>query len=173
MFHFHFRGLQDRKELGDLLDFLRVQDLSYPNYEAWVERTEAELDSGYKGAVLAFSEAKLVGDLIYQPHKEISCFLELKNMRIHPQLRERKFAEFMLKQVEVENREKYDAIIVDARANQKEIIGFMESQGYETFATLPLYHDSVPDVVMIKYLDKNKEKMIYSLAGKIVRNKAV
>jgi len=171
MFHFHFKGLEDKKELRNLIEFLVLQDLGYPNYESWVQKTEHELESGYKGVVLAFSGKQLVGDIVYQPHKAANCFLEIKNLRMHPQIRERKFAEFMLRQIEAENKGKYSAVICDARANQKDIISFLESQKYNMYATLPLYDKHTPDVVMIKFLDE-KNKLV-PLADKIIRGCAI
>lgn len=172
-FHFHFRSLQERKDLQELVNFLILQDLGYPNYDDWVGRTEHELDKGYKSVILAFSWRQLVGDLIYQPHKQVSCFLELKNLRVHPQFRDRKFAELMLRQAEVENKNKYDAIICDAPANYQRMIKFMESQGYDVFTTLPLYNKNSPDVVMLKFLDDSKKQLVLPLAEKIVFQKAV
>ncbi len=61
--------------------------------------------------MMSFSEGILVGDLIYQLHKEISNLLELKNIRIHPSIRNRYFAFFMLKQIEKENSGEYIGII--------------------------------------------------------------
>lgn len=171
-FHFHFKGLQDRKDLKDLINFLILQDLGYPNYDDWVQRTEYELDKGYKSVILAFSGRELVGDLIYQPHKEISCFLEIKNLRIHPELRERKFAEFMLKQSEAENKGKYDAIICDAPYNNP-VIGLMKSQGYQILNTIPLYDKNREDVVMLKFLNESKKQLILPIAKKIISAKAL
>ncbi len=173
MFHFHFKGLEERRDLQELINFLILQDLGYPNYDDWVQRTEYELDKGYKSVLLAFSGRELVGDLIYQPHKEISCFLELKNLRIHPQLQKRKFAEFMLRQAEFENKNKYDAIICDAPANYLEIIKFMETQGYTSFTTIPLYNQNSPDVVMLKVLDESKKDLILPIAEKVTLLKTI
>jgi len=170
---FHFKGLGDRKDLQELIDFIILQDLGYSNYNNWVQRTEHELDKGYKSVILAFSGRELVGDLIYQPHKEVACFLELKNLRIHPELRERKFAEFMLKQPEVENKGKYDAIICDIPAFRPKIVKFMESQGYEVFRTLPLYNKNRGDAVMLKFLNETSRRLLLPIAEKIVLQKAV
>jgi len=172
-FHIHFKELESKRELDNLIMFLLEQDLGYPNYEDWVQRAEHELSSGIKGVVQAFVEAHLVGDLVYQPHKEAPRILELKNLRIHPQLRTRKFAEFMVRQVEAESKGRYDAVILDARANQPGIINFMEACGYTAFATLPLYQDSVPDVAMLKVLNKEKSDSMIVSAKKIVYGKAV
>ncbi len=47
-FHFHFRDIQERADLKELIDFLAFQDLGYPRYEEWVQRAEHELDIGYQ-----------------------------------------------------------------------------------------------------------------------------
>lgn len=170
-FDFHFHGLQDRTDLQELVNFLVLQDLGYPRYDEWVQRAEHELDTGYKKTILAFSGGELVGDVIYQQHKEISCFLELKNLRIHPELRTRKFAEFMLKQVEAENKQ-YDAIICDLPSNQPKILNFMESQGYSILTTIPLYDKNVPDIVMMKFLNPETKQLLLSTAKNIIYRKA-
>ena len=171
MFHFHFKGLEDKTELSNLINFLILQDLGYPNYEDWVQRVEYELDKGYKSVILAFSGRQLVGDLIYQPHKEISCFLEYKNLRVDPRIRDRKFAEFMLRQVEAENQNKYDVIICDAPYHHP-AIRFMELQGYQIFNTIPLYNKNNPDVVMLKFLNEDK-KSLMKIAKGITFKKAI
>lgn len=170
-FNFNFHGIQDRADLKDLVDFLAYQDLGYPHYQDWVQRTEHELDVGYKQAVLAFSERHLVADLVYQPHKEASCFLELKNLRIHSTLRLRDFGRFMLRQVEVEHAGKYEAIICDTRANQPDITRFLESCGYSPLITCPLYDQNVPEVVMIKFLNKDKKQLLIATAHDFIRPK--
>ena len=160
--NFQFTDIQSRKELSQAIDFLHKQDLNYPNYDNWVQKTESELDSGYKNAILAFSGGKIVGDLVYQQHKKNPRFLELKNLRVHPEIRERNFARFMLKQVEVENQN-YDAIIIDAPSEHPEIISFMQTEGYISLLSKPLYDDGAPDIVMIKPI-KKPNKIITSMA---------
>ena len=170
-FDFHFRGLQEKKELTDLINFLSAQDLGYPRYDEWIQKTERELDSGYKKAILAFSDNKLVGDLVFQQHKEISCFVELKNLRIHPDLRIRDFGRFMLRQAEVESREKYDAIICDTHANQTNIVNFLENMGYSPLAIFPLYDQNTPELVMVKFLNPNKKEYLLPRALKSLTEK--
>jgi len=46
---------------------------------------------------LAFSDDFLVGNLVFQPHKEFPRIKELKNMRVHPKLQGRYFGAFMIK----------------------------------------------------------------------------
>src|SRR3989344_913366 len=95
-----FRIPQSVRELMALVDFVRKQDLGYPNYHYWVERMEAELKSGYKTALIAWDEnIGMVGDLIFQTHKGASSLLEIKNMRTAPQFRDGGCANLMEKQV--------------------------------------------------------------------------
>lgn len=157
--NFQFTAIQSKKELSQLIYFLHNQNLNYPHYDDWVQRTEGELDYGLKQAILAFSSGYLVGDLVYQKHKENPRFLELKNMRILPELNNRYFARFMLKQVEAENQN-YDAIVCDAPSEFPNIISFMESCGYTAILSKPLYDDNEPEIVMIKPIQKSKKIVI-------------
>ena len=162
-FNFSFRTPDSTQDLKQLIDFLMKQDLGYPQYEDWVQRAEQEIDQGYKIAILAFNEGKIVGDVIYQPHKQLPRVREIKNIRIHPQLRGRSFAHFMLKQAEVEQKEQYDALMVDARADQKDVIALLMRNGYVPLGQKTLYDPNAVEVIMIKTLDKRSESgILYS-----------
>jgi hypothetical protein len=168
-FDFNFTSLQDMKQLRELVDFIHLQDLGYPGYHDWVARAESELLSGYKGAIIAYSEGRVVGNLIFQPHKALSTLLEIKNLRVHQKLRGRDFARFMLRQLEVEADGKYDAIIGDIRHEQKQIAAFANSCGFTPIATIPLYGDGKRDVVIVKFLRKKETTLIQPLTRKIER----
>lgn len=157
-FDFSFRTLDCEKNLKRLIDFISKQDLGYKSYQDWVQKTEYELDSGYKQAILAFSEKRLIGDLIYQPHKGLSGFLELKNLRIHPEIRRRDFGHFMLKQMEAEN--KGYAIICDLRPSEQEAMNLLLFSGYFPIASVNLYDPNREDIVMVKIFG-NKEGLIH------------
>lgn len=172
-FDFQFATLQNTRQLKELVNFIAAQDLSYPHYQRWVQKAEHELSIGYKSAILAYSGGRLVGDLIFQPHKLASSLLEVKNLRIHPELRERNFARFMFRQLEVESRENYDALVGDVRAGQKGIITFLSSLGFQSVVSVPLYEDSMPDVTMVKFLKYGREGLIFPVAQKIVYQQAV
>lgn len=157
--HFEFTDIQSRNELSQLINFLHKQNLNYPDYDDWIQRTESEIDLGYKNTILAFSDKRIVGDLVYQQHKTNPRFLELKNMRVLPELKNRYFARFMLKQAEAKNPN-YDAIICDVPSEFPEIISFMESCGYFPILQKPLYDNNQPEVVMIKPIQKPKKIII-------------
>ena len=158
-----FRELGDMRELDALTRFLLMQNLGYPRYDAWVERTRWEIESGYKKAVLGFSDFELVSDCIYQPHKNMHGFLEIKNLRVREDFRMRDFGRFPLKQVEHDSRGRYDAIIGDVRLNQPEIIGFLRSYGFRELCVRPLYEKDTPDLIMIKWLNPAKRNVLEPL----------
>jgi len=160
--YFEFTDIQSRNELSQLIDFLHRQNLNYPNYDDWVQRTESEIIRGHKKTILALSGKRIVGDLIYQQHKENPRLLELKNMRVHPNLRDRYFARFMLRQAEAENPN-YDAIICDAPSEFPEIISFMQNCGYTPILSRPLYDNQEPEIVMVKPIQKPKRVIIPSI----------
>lgn len=149
-FNFNFRTIESMDDLRRGIDFLSKQDLSYPNYNLWVEKAEAELVSGVKTGILAFSEGIVVGDLIYQAHKEFPRVRELKNLRVHPNLRDRYFANFMLKQAEMDLGVDFDSLMIDARENNFQMINFLESAGYNKFEFVNLYENNLRDVVLTK-----------------------
>lgn len=154
-FDFTFRTVETRRDLTKLLEFIRKQDLSYPGYQDWVARTEAEIEMGWKTGVIALSNGLVVGDIIWQPHKELNRIREIKNMRVHPLVRDRYFARFLMKQAEAESRDNYDVLMCDLREDHPEKIPLMNmlvSMGYAKIYAANLYDQNVWDIVMIKRL---------------------
>ena len=152
---FTIETLSNIKDLKKLVNFLIKQSLGYPNYEDWVQRSEYEIDIGYKIAWLAFSNGHLVGDLIYQPHKELVRVRELKNLRIDPTYRERGLATIMLRQAEVEDTGSFDLILCDVRSNQENLIYLLTKLGYKPMQTVSLYDPNTLDVIMVKNIEKS------------------
>lgn len=152
-FNFGFRTIENKKDLLSLIDFLRLQDLNYPNYQDWVLRAEAEIEMGWKTGVIAVSKGFVFGNIIWQPHKEIPKIREIKNMRVDPSVRDRYFARFLMKQAESERREDYDMLICDLREDHPEkrpLMRMLTSMGYEQINAVNLYDPNVRDLVMIK-----------------------
>lgn len=154
---FRFNSLQDEAELCELENFLRSQPLRYPDYQDWVTKAKEELLSGYKTSILAFNGRTLIGNLIFQPHKTFPRVREVKNLRVHSQLRGRYFGSFMLRQGEFLDRDSYDAIILDVRSNQLETINVLKSLGYEEIVRAPLYEKNVDEVIMAKKFEETPE----------------
>lgn len=151
---FRFQSLQDESEVKSLEHFLRLQSLGYPRYQDWVTRAREELLSSYKRAILAFSEGRIVGDLIPQQHKTFPRVREIKNLRVHPKIRNRYFGAFMLKQAEETDKSSYDAIIGDIRSDQIEALNLFKISGYEELARTSLYEDEAKEIIVVKRFER-------------------
>ncbi|MBU0959054.1 MAG: GNAT family N-acetyltransferase [Nanoarchaeota archaeon] len=156
-FDFNFRMVESVRDRDRLSTFLHAQSLSYPNYADWVEKTRVELAQGDKRCIIAQSNGVLVGDCVYQQHRQFPRIREVKNMRVHEQVRGRHFATFMLRQAEVETPEEYDAMITDIRANQPGLVEMVRTMGYSELARIPLYETNMDEVVMIKTFERTPE----------------
>ena len=150
-FNYNFTTIQETAQIRNLIDFIALQDLGYPGYGQWVEKTEHELNMGVKGAILAYSEGKLAADLIFQTHKRIPRVVEIKNLRTHPDLRRKYFARFMLKQLESESTG-YNVLLVDARESQTDMVHFLQSSGFAPILSTNLYSPNERDLIMAKPL---------------------
>lgn len=162
-FYFSFRDISGTRAINQAVNFLARQSLGYPNYADWIEKAETELLTGIKKGVIAYNNGILAGDVICQSHKDLSeelNVLELKNIRIHPEVRGRRFASFMLRQAEIEFP--HDLILVDARKDQMDMINFLLSEGYKPIASSNLYEPGVSDIVMAK-VPRNRQNLIPEL----------
>jgi hypothetical protein len=92
---------------------------------------------------------RLVADLLWQPHKSLDGLLEIKNIRVHPNVRLRDFGRFMLKQAELTPG--FRGSICDVREDQPRVLQFMVRCGYSVAATVPLYDSERNDIVLVKF----------------------
>ena len=171
-FNFQFRHAEERREIDQLAKFLLLQSFNYSRYEDWIERTRAQLFSGYKSCILAFSDGVLVGDLVYQQHKQFPRLRELKNMRIDPRLQGRYFGMFMLRQAEKENSSEFDAIICDTRSDRPDVLGMLTLAGYKVLLKAPLYDRNVEDIVLIRALERTPEGIFTPIKRDLVARAA-
>jgi len=171
-FNFQFRLAEDRKEIDKLASFLLLQPFNYPGYEGWIERARADLLSGYKSCILAFSDGSLVGDLIFQPHKQFSPIRELKNMRVDPKLQGRYFGMFMLRQAEKENPAFFEAIICDTRSDRVDVVNMLRLLGYQELLRAPIYEKNVEDLVMYKAFERTGQGILVPIRKKLLEKVA-
>lgn len=163
---FIIRKANDTKELKVLRTFIYSQPFWYPRYDVWVDKIcIPEIENGWKTAIMAFCNGYVVGDAIYQQHKELPRTREFKNLRIHPKLRRRDLGHFLLRQVEEEEKETFDRILVDVNTKRKETIAFFQWCGYKILYQDFLYDNQNLDVIMIKEFNKTKDLFLqdYSL----------
>ncbi|MEK6892713.1 MAG: hypothetical protein AABX07_00765 [Nanoarchaeota archaeon] len=147
-FSYRFETVETR-QLDRLVSFVRAHNPGYRGYYEWINKMRAEVAAGYKEAIIATSNDKVIGTSIWQPHKALSELAEFKNLRVVEN--GRSIARFIAKQVEVEARERgFWGIICDVRSNQPQIVRFMVHLDYTPIKTISLYESSEPDVIMVK-----------------------
>jgi hypothetical protein len=171
-FNFQFRFAEDRREIDQLAKFLLLQPFNYEGYEDWVERTREELFSEYKSCILAFGGGALVGNLVYQPHKQFPRVRELKNLRVDSRLHGRYFGAFMLRQAERENPLDFDAIICDARSDRLDVVSMLRMMGYQELLRVPLYDKGVEDLVFIRAFERTPEGIFMPIKRNLVARAA-
>lgn len=149
--NFEVRSIADVKDLNKLRSFLLTQQLGYPNYDAWVEGVcIPDINHGWKHAILAYSEGKVIGDIVWQPHKELPRTRELKNMRIDSRLRNRDLGHFLIRQAEEEGKGSFERILCDTDAANKGIVQFLRFCGYSPLMQMPLYSPNRLELIMAK-----------------------
>lgn len=145
------REISDEKDLRKLRYFLLGQALWYPNYERWIEDVcIPDIENNWKTAILGYSNGHVVGDAIFQKHKQLPRTREIKNLRINPEYRRRDLAHFLIRQVEEENKEQFDRIIVDTDARNKTVVRFLNFCGYNPIMQMPLYSENNLDIIFSK-----------------------
>ena|SRR3989344_6781485 len=152
--NFTIKQDESLRDLNLLKRFLHEHDLGYPFYHDWVEYVcIPEVKDGYKTAVLALHNKIIVGDFIWQPHKELPRTIEGKNMRIHPNIRDRGLAYFLMKQCEAESKKNFDVIIVDIPGDRKDVKKFLLRYGFRVLYQSPLYTDNRLETVLVRELN--------------------
>ncbi len=158
---FVIRSIGDEKDLKRLRDFLLGQALSYPRYDSWVEGVcIPELENGHKTGIIAYSDKKVVGDVIYQQHKQLPRTREIKNLRINPEYRRMDLGHFLLRQAEEEGKKSFERIILDTDSRNGGIIKFLLYCGYHTIMQRPLYCSHNLGIVMEKEFNSNNHNIL-------------
>jgi|GEM_PF-630967 len=142
------------KPTQQLINFLSDQALDYPRHSEWLEKAEHEMNIGIKSALIASHNGQIAGNIVWQLHKQIPNLIELKNIRISPQVRERHFASFMLRQVEWLSKNYCTGLIVDCRENQTDMKIFLMQSGFTPIAKLNLYEQRIKDICLVKLFNK-------------------
>ena len=172
-FNYLFKTAQDVKDFNMLASHLLLDSsFKYDGYEEWIyDVALPELIGGYKKCIVAFSgersERKLVANLIYQPHKQFPRVREFKNMRIHPEVENRFFMPFMLRQGEKEDENDYDALICDVPWYKIKVINTLKVNGWEELMRAPIYGSNIVDVVMVKRFERTPSGFFVPIMDKM------
>lgn len=148
-------------QIADITDLLRKPRLwiptekDYPDHGTWLDKSEAQLQSGNKRAMAARLGSETVGAILYQRNPLSNASLEIRNISISPNIRNRYLGAFLLRNMEIEaSRHDFpgvNEITVDTKETNHEMIAFLCSQGYSISKVVDLYgQGSGLDVVLTK-----------------------
>jgi hypothetical protein len=166
--NFTFRD-GEQEDIDKLSWLILAQPLNYIGYKAWAEKALEEFLWGIKQAGLCFCDDHLVGELIYQQHKIIPSFLELKNGRVLEEFGRRLILSFLIRQVEIDARKKgYLAVVCDSRSGRKDVNKFLKINGYRELARADIYGEGIEDIIYLKSLVED-ERLIVPAQRELIR----
>ena len=138
MINFHFT---DDFDLGSVISFLASHSGSaYPDFVDWLDKVSVELGMIKRG-IFCYEYTRLVGLVLFQKHKMLADFLELKNLTVLPGFNGRYVASFLLRNAEIEGEKifRVNNIICDAKKNDIPITNFLLFHKYDILGHQDLY----------------------------------
>ena len=153
MKNFLVRKINPLNEIEELYQFIKRHHLNYPNYFSWIERCKKELEQGIKSAFCAYVSDKIVGNIIFQRHKEDNTILEIKNFRVLLKFQNQGVGSKLL--LEVENfakREKFKRMQIDTHDDNLQLIDFLKKKGFKIDGEAYLYTNSQVEVILSKWI---------------------
>ena len=145
--------ITEPEEIRQLYDFIKACPLDYPNYLTWVDKCFIELEQGYKKAFAYKINDNIVGNIIFQMHKEYPHVLELKNCRVEPEYRRQKIFTELYNLVEKYARDYgFKSIICDTHSDNTIMIKTMEALGFKRKGEETLYSPRL-ETILAKDLD--------------------
>ena len=115
-----------------------------------------------------------MADLVTQTCRDsgLGFLKEIKNARVHPELRDRYFMRFMLRQLYKECEGKYDGLIVDVRANQTNTLNYFIQERFIPVAKTRLYETAMEEVTVFKPL-RQKAGLLATKIRKVIVAKSI
>lgn len=166
MADFHFTNEHNARSTGEILRVLREprlwvpSQLDYPDFDQWLDKTEAAILNNTARALSAYIGTQPVGAVIYKMCPEDSATLQIKNISLAPDARGRHIASFLVRNAEIEAA-RHDfpdcnQVTVDTKVSNPEMINFLLSADYNIDRVEDLYGlGGGLDVVFSKSLEAN------------------
>lgn len=142
--------------IGKVADVLTAERLFIPTQEdygskhqEWVEETPTDA----RRALLATDLGTAAGVIVWRTEEGSPGNINIRNISVPPIARGRNFGSFLLRTAEYAMREEGACIVhVDTKTTNKDMIVFLESQGYKVIRVDDLYDSGKPDIVLGKQL---------------------
>lgn len=138
-------------EIKKVYEFIKQFPLDYPDYGRWLEKMKRELELRYKSGFFVTNKKGVIGSIIFQPHKQDSSVLELKNLRVLPSYEKKGIGAKLLKLAEDYAIEKgFKKLQGDAHEDNFKVIRFMLKHGFRRESKENLYLPSKIEVILSK-----------------------
>lgn len=161
MIDFNLTDTMNARNAARVIDHLRQPrlwiptDEDYSHHSEWLEKTEAELISDTRHALVATFGRVVVGAIVFRPEPDDQETIGIRNISINPDYEGRYVGAFTLRNTEYAIRESYPKaarVIVDTKTTNTDMIAFLQSQHYSPKEIVDLYQSGKPDVVLAKPL---------------------
>jgi len=144
-----------KKEITKIYNYIKSLDLKYPDYKKWVEKCRKELESRYKKAFYSEEKSKIIGVIIFQPHKEKKGVLEIKTFWVSPENREKGVGSSLYILVEkFAKKNRFKKIQINT--HDAKLIDFLSKRDFKTIKKEALYLPSQIETILQKKLYKNE-----------------
>ena len=141
--------VKDPEQKRKLYEFVMGMPFDYPDYDEWVKKCYRELQLGYKQALVCLLGDEIIGNLIFQQHKEDPLSLELKNSRVNPKHRRKRVFTRLYRNVERYAIEKgFSRIVGDTHADNNGVIKTSIRLGFHLESTERLYDGRLESILV-------------------------
>ncbi|MFA4952891.1 MAG: GNAT family N-acetyltransferase [Candidatus Pacearchaeota archaeon] len=141
------------EKINQICEYIESFDLDYPNYKTWVAKCKNELISNYKKCFFVEKNKKIIGSIIFQPHKKEKNILEIKNFRVSLEHREEGIGSRLYNETERYARERgFKIIQIDTHENNQELIEFLIKKSFKVIERKSLYEKIQVEIILQKNL---------------------
>lgn len=147
-------------QAAKVIDVLRAPRLYIPteadygsHHEPWLAKTEYELTSGTRHALLIEDEIGSAGVGIFRIDSDNPDVVDFRNISIDPRVGGRRFGSFLVRNVEHIASFTYPeatTLRVDTKHTNSDMIAFLERQGYVRQSMSDLYSSGKLDIILQK-----------------------
>ena len=150
------RKVVDEIDLSRLRRFMLAQPQFYPSHGDWIDgKCLPRIESGQAEGLLVIQDGLVVGDAVYQKLPELNK-VELKNLRIDSDYRNRAIGHCLLRQVEVEGAELVGSqageltVVTDVSTPNFSGVEFFVRNGFQIVGMEELYVPGQPEYLLQK-----------------------
>ena len=141
------------EQINKICEYIESFDLNYPNYKAWVAKCKSELISNYKKCFFVEKNKKIIGSIIFQPHKKEKNILEIKNFRVSLEHRGKGIGSRLYNEIERYARERgFKIIQIDTHEDNQELIEFLIKKSFKVIERKSLYEKTRVEIILQKNL---------------------